>query len=363
MALFPQKKLKLVISDFHMGKGKRLPDGSQNLLEDFQADRQFIDFLDYFSSGPYRKSNIELIINGDFFNFLQVDYRDEFTDFITEGDSLHKLMKIVHGHEDLFNKLGEFSRESNHEVTFILGNHDPGLLWPGVQEALKEILKGSVNFEMGPYTFDQVHIEHGNQYLSDNCYDPEEYFLAEDLPEPIIHLPFGSFLVIHYLNQIKKERPYLDKVYPFGLYLRWALFHDTRFAIKSMFRLVFWFFKFILKRNPAVKIGWRQVMGILGETTVHPKLHREALKLFEKQKNLRIVIFGHTHQHQHMRFAPNQDYFNTGTWNEKISLDVGSLGRLLRLTFVQIDYDKEGYPQGSLKEWKGRTDVIEEVTF
>jgi predicted phosphodiesterase len=92
-------------------------------------------------------------------------------------------------------------------------------------------------------------------------------------------------------------------------------------------------------------------------------LHKEAKRILLTHKDCRIVVFGHTHQHLYMKFAPGKEYFNTGTWNEKISLEVGSLGRTLRLTYVSLEYDKEGTPHGSLKEWKGRSDVVEELVF
>ncbi len=361
--LLSPKRFKIIVSDFHLGKGISLGDGSRNLLEDFTSDRQFVEFLEHYLSGVYKRSEVELIINGDFFNFLQIDYRDQFTDIITEADSLHKLMSILRGHPEIFAKLGEFSRTPHHSVIFILGNHDPGLLWEGVQKVIRTELGGSVFFEMEAYDREGVWVEHGNQYLADNRYDAERYFLTEDLPEPIINLPFGSFLVIHYLNQVKKVRPYIDKVYPFHLLLRWSLIHDTWFTLKSLFRLTLWFFSFIFKPNPARKIGWRQVLGILKETTIHPKLHREAKRLLFSREDLAIVVFGHTHQHAYRYYGPGKEYFNSGTWNERISLDVGSLGRFLRLTFVQIEFDKRGVPHGALKEWKGKTNVVEDLVF
>ena len=363
MPIFPLKKVKLVVSDFHLGKGRRLSDGSQNLLEDFRSDRQFVDFLDYYMKGPYKRCDVELILNGDFFNLLQVDYRDQFTDFITEADSLHKLRSILLGHEALFKKMSEFSRESHHSLIFVLGNHDPGLLWEGVQEALREFLGGDVKFEMKSYRSDGIHVEHGNQYQIDNRYNYDRLFLTKNLPEPIINLPFGSFLCVHYLHEIKKERPYFDKVYPFSLYLRWALFHDTWFALKSTFKLVVWFLKFILTPNPARKLTFMQVIGILGQASIHPKIHNDAKRILFAEEECRIVVFGHTHQHRHIQFKPGKDYFNSGTWNERISLEVGSLGRVLNHTFVQIDFDKAGIPRGALKEWRGHIDVVEDLSF
>ncbi|MCB1214982.1 MAG: metallophosphoesterase [Deltaproteobacteria bacterium] len=363
MALFGQRKIKLVISDFHLGKGARLPDGGRNLLEDFTSEKQLIDFLNYYMSGDYKKAQVELIINGDFFNLLQIDYKESFTTFITQDNSLYKMKKILEGHPYIFAKLSEFSQVHGHKITFILGNHDPGLLWPAVQRQVKEHLKGEVYFEMEVYKKERIHVEHGNQHLADNRYDKENYFLTEGLKEPIINLPFGSFVVIQYLSRLKKYRPYVDKVYPFRLYLRWALIHDTLFALKWTFKLVTWFLAFVFVKNPAHQFSWKHLLQILKETTVHPKLHREARKILEEDPNTNIVVFGHTHQHLHHNYGKGKDYFNSGTWNERISLDVGSLGRSLRLTFVYIEYDKNEIPHGVLMEWKGHTNPVEEVIW
>src|SRR3990167_9501013 len=351
MMFLSKKKIKLVLSDFHLGKGRVLPDGTTNLLEDFYSDKTFIEFLDYYLQGEYKKAEVELIINGDFFNLLQIDYRNRFTDQITESDALHKTMSILKGHPEMFKKLSEFSKAPSHSITFILGNHDPELLWPGVQEALKSYLGREVRFILEYYRFDGVHIEHGNEYRADNRYDRESYFLSEGLPEPIINLPWGSFFVIHFLNEIKKERPYLDKIYPFRNYLRWALVHDTFFAVKSILKLVVYFLWFCVHRSPTHHASFRDKIAILREATVHPKLHKEAKRILLSNQDIRIVIFGHTHQALYRMFAPDKEYFNTGTWTEKISLDVGSLGRVLKHTFVLIEYEEER-ARASLKEWK-----------
>ncbi len=42
-----RERLRLVVSDFHLGAGAVLPDGSANYLEDFFHDAMFAEFLDY----------------------------------------------------------------------------------------------------------------------------------------------------------------------------------------------------------------------------------------------------------------------------------------------------------------------------
>src|SRR4051794_15060514 len=65
-------KIKLVISDFHLSRGKWLKNGRRNPLEDFHQDDRFQEFLDYYSTGIYAATEVELIVNGDFFDPLAV---------------------------------------------------------------------------------------------------------------------------------------------------------------------------------------------------------------------------------------------------------------------------------------------------
>ncbi len=351
---FSLTKYKIVVSDFHLGKGRLNSDGTKNLLEDFDADREFIEFMDYYLSGPYERCYVELVLNGDFFNLLQIDYREQFTDHITESDAIHKTMKILYGHQELFSKMAQFAKTPNHEVIFILGNHDPGLLWEGVRMVLANHLGGKTSFYLEHYLDKGVYIEHGNHYYSDNRYDRKQVYLTKKLPEPILNLPFGSFLIIYYLNEIKKLRPYFDKIYPMRQFYRWAFIHDTYFAFKAILKFIGFFFWFHFKPNPARKLNLWQSFKIIQEAPIHPKLHKEAKRILFSQPDVNIVVFGHTHQHVHMKFAENKEYFNTGTWNERISLDLGSLGREQRYIYVHIEIKDRQNPKGFLREWKGK---------
>ena len=73
-----RKRIKLVISDLHLGKGRLLENGGINSFEEFYYGDKLIEFINFYSTGVYRESDVELIINGDFLNFLQVDFRGHF---------------------------------------------------------------------------------------------------------------------------------------------------------------------------------------------------------------------------------------------------------------------------------------------
>ena len=74
------------------------------------------------------------------------------------------------------------------------------------------------------------------------------------------------------------------------------------------------------------------------------------------------MIFGHTHVYQYRQFAKDKEYFNTGTWTEITSLDIASLGKITKLTYVILEYPEDGSrPRGRLKEWRGYHRIEEDV--
>ena len=101
-------KYKIVISDLHLAAGLFNEYGIQNPHEDFYFDDELVEFINYFSRGEYFDEEVELIINGDFFDFLNVAIDGEFQDVITESVSLQKLQLIIDGHKKVFKALNQF---------------------------------------------------------------------------------------------------------------------------------------------------------------------------------------------------------------------------------------------------------------
>lgn len=103
------KKIKLVISNFHLGKGRFLENGGMNPLEEFYFNEKFVEYINYYSSGIYKDYEVELIINGDFINFFQVDYKGHYLSVLTESVSLELLKTVVRGHKNIFDALASFA--------------------------------------------------------------------------------------------------------------------------------------------------------------------------------------------------------------------------------------------------------------
>ena len=221
-----RKKYKLVISDFHIGSGRLDLDGGINRLESFILDSRFAGFLEYYSKRDFGRSEVELIINGDFLNTLQVDYREEYTTNISEEVALQKVAKIFDGHPELFQALADFAHTPNHSITYLYGNHDPAIMWPAVRDDIEERLDCEISWPGFRYRFDGVWVEHGNQYAPANRFNPNKLFVEYKKGDKVLNLPWGCIWVIDYLNVIKKERSYIDRVQPFGRYLALGVFLD-----------------------------------------------------------------------------------------------------------------------------------------
>lgn len=357
-------KIKLVVSDLHLGLGRTLDGGTINSLEEFYYDEKFVEFLHYYTSGEYKDYEVELILNGDIFNFLQVDYQGHFLTVITESITLDKLKNIVEGHPKFFKALKDFSLKEGNSVTFVVGNHDQGMLWPGVRAYLNELLGSAIRYKNIVYFFDGVHIEHGNMHEAANRIDPRRFFLKKNLAEPILNLPFGSHFFIDFVLKLKEKHPHVDKVRPFSSMIRWGLIHEPMFTLKGMFLLIWYFLKSIFIPDPRRMWPLKRILKVFLESAVFPDLSEAAKKIL-KDDRIHTVIFGHTHVYQYRQFKNDKEYFNTGTWTELTSLDVSSFGRITKLTYVLIEYPEQENerPRGRLKEWRGYHRIEENVVL
>ncbi|GEJ58257.1 metallophosphoesterase [Anaeromyxobacter diazotrophicus] len=355
------RKLKLVISDFHLGKGPYREDGSVNVFEDFRADGKFTEFLDYHRSGDHADDEVELVVNGDFFNLLSVDLDGRLNDAITERVAVEKTEAIIRGHPLVFEALRRFAAAPGHAVVFMMGNHDPGILFAGVREAVSAAVGGKHAYLLDTYDFDGVHIEHGMQHEPMNAFNTQRYFVERG-GELSLNLPLGSRYIIEVLNREKALRPYIDKVAPFRRYFAWALLNDPAVVFKISAKSVDFALRAMLKKIPYVdEVSPTEILQRLVLYTAFPTLEREAKHLLGR-RGFHTVIMGHTHVPLYREYARDRVYINTGTWNAMTSLDMGSLGRTTQLTYAHVEW-VEGRPRARLREWRGLQRPAEDVFF
>jgi len=357
------KRYKIAVSDFHVGPGQLQDNGDVNPLEYFIFDSRFVSFLEHYSTEEYKAADVELIINGDFLNTIQVDDPEEKLTRLTEKLSVAKVRRIFAGHPELFDALQKFAAVPNHRVAYLVGNHDPHIVFPQVQEAINYRLQTEVFFPGFRYEFDGIWIEHGHQYQPANYCDPAHLFSRDEKGDEVLHLPWGSVWIIEYLNEIKKQRPYIDRIQPFSRYLLLAFFFDPLFAFGALGRLLAFFFRLRfshgLWKDPR---EFAETWKMLSDLSIIPPLDREAQNVLARPE-YHTVLFGHNHQAAYRRFGRDRLYVNTGTWNDIIHLDIQNLGRQRRMTYAFIDYPDHLRPRTKLKIWKGTKTAEEDVIF
>lgn len=358
-----KKHIKLVMSDLHLGVGRILDTGQINSLEEFYFDEKFSELLHYHTNGKYADYEVELILNGDIFNFLQVDYHGHFLTVITEPISIEILKRIAKGHPLFIKALKDFAAKPGNSITYVVGNHDQSMLWPGTRAYLNETLNTVVRFKNLVYFFDGVHIEHGHMHEAANRFDPRKFFLKKNLAEPILNLPFGSHFFVEYVLKVKQKYPHVDKIRPFNRMLRWAFFNETGFTFRNFAALILYFLKSIFSNDPRKRFSFSRIVGIVMESAIFPDLTESARRVLQDER-VHTVCFGHSHVYQYRQFAENSEYFNTGTWTDLTSLDIASLGKITKLIYVIFEYSDEGQrPRGRLKEWHGYHRIEEDVAI
>ncbi len=355
------RKLQLVVSDFHLGKGPYREDGSPNVFEDFRNDARFAEFLEYHGEGEWAEAEVELVVNGDFFNLLSVDLDGRLADAITERVAVEKTEASMRGHPQLFDAVRRFLARPRRSVVFIMGNHDPGFLFAGVREAVSRRIGGSHQYVLDSYDVDGVHIEHGMQREPMTAFNPQKYFLERN-GELFVNLPLGSRYLLHVLNHMKAQRPYIDKVAPFSRYYRWALFNDPLGVLNLSARSAHFYVSAALQKIPHLDpVPLPELARRLFEFTAFPTLEREAKHLLARSR-YHTVIMGHTHIPLYREYGRDKVYLNTGTWNAMTSLDMANLGRTEQLTYAHVEWI-DGRPRARLREWRGYRRPAEDVFF
>lgn len=358
----PAKKVKLVISDLHLGRGRILSDGRMNDFEEFYFSEKLVEFIQYYSTGAYRDYDVEIVINGDFLNFLQVDYRGHFTTAITESISLEILKSILQGHEMVFKAMGQFLSQPFRKVTYIIGNHDQPMMFQACRDYLDQYVGQPLQYKNMVYYVDGIHIEHGHMHEVANRLDPRKLFIKQGLLEPILNLPVGSHFFIEFVLKIKEKYPYADKIRPIDNMLRWALFNNPRMVFSIIKGIFKYGYKIAFEPDRHFKWSFWKLLKLALKSAIFPDLSHSAKKILEDEK-VHAVVFGHTHIHEYKQWN-KKEYFNTGTWTELTSLDMASLGRITKLTYVMFEYqDGDIEPHGRLKEWKGFHRIEEDVVI
>ncbi len=348
----------LIISDFHLGPGKN----SQE-FEHFEDDAIFCEFLGHHAQST-EFNQVELIIAGDFFDSVQVKVANTLPDRVYGHHALEKICKIVSGHPEVFQALSKFANARGRSLTFLVGNHDPAILFPEVQTYLRGVLGGQVSFESKEVSRTPLLVKHGNEWDAANRFE-DDAILSIDGNGPFVRFPWGSYLVIDFINRIRNRVPDIDKIKPLGAFVRWASVHRTRDAVLA----ILYFFRFVLKyrfhQNVDQRIPLKKLRRILKGTCYSCDLVQQASEFLTKQKPT-VLVIGHTHRAMLHRISEKHTYVNVGTWNPILVFRNGVFSSSQYRTYALFQSDAIDSEQGSIEllQWiPGKGAASFEPTF
>jgi UDP-2,3-diacylglucosamine pyrophosphatase LpxH len=219
-----------IISDLHIGGQYGKAPGDRGFRINTHV-KELTGFLtEVRERATNRRRRTELVINGDFVDFLAEGGADgtDWRAFIeSEDEAIARLDEIVKRDAGLFESVASLL-EAGVAVTLLPGNHDIELTVPAVRARLREHLRATRTsgfqfvYDGEAYVIGDTLIEHGNRYDGFNVvdYDILRRYRSESsrrLPMSVdatFVAPPGSQLVEQVMNPIKKEYGFIDLLKP-----------------------------------------------------------------------------------------------------------------------------------------------------
>ncbi len=218
----------VVISDLHLADGSRA-------FENWGADQQtvFEALLGAAQDGGALASDtVELIINGDCFDFLLVPPHLGTRDHTDVNLAHAKWVNILAAHGPWFAAVRAFLRVPGHRVTFLIGNHDLELAYPSIRARVRSAIgaaPGMVRFclTQSYQPLPDVLIDHGCQFDAYNAI-PHLWARQPSISTPAdletsdargqavgpLALPWGARYFYRAFIPAKRRLRYLDECIP-----------------------------------------------------------------------------------------------------------------------------------------------------
>jgi UDP-2,3-diacylglucosamine pyrophosphatase LpxH len=203
----------IVISDLHIGGKPKPMLGHANLLVNF------LDQLSHYE--PPTGETVELVINGDFVDFLAIEPHSAWTP--DEAECVAKLKQAFEEFCPVFDAISRCLSKVC-RFTLLLGNHDIESALPRVRRELLSRLGTNPHqclfySDNQAYRFGDLLVEHGNRYDSWNAIDYaglRKVLSQASRLEPLADLTVcpGSEMVERLISPLKEDYPFVELLKP-----------------------------------------------------------------------------------------------------------------------------------------------------
>ncbi len=313
------KEKIFIISDVEMGRS--------DIMDDFTSDGQLADFIVNIQK-ENRGLRLTLVLNGDIFDFLKMAYKSAYPRHITEEISAWKLEEVFKNHPRVFSALKEFLGNRGNCIFFIIGNHDPDLAWPALQNRLRKYLKGSAASVKFDFWFEKngIHAEHGHLYdpfFSIKTSKPLLKFKGRE----ILNMPWGANICFSYLVDLKKNFPREEQIFPKHLIfsINPALKKQTKKLAREIILKDFLVNPIIKFRDPTYRIPYLKIIShflrygteVIDDSVLLPRYLKLMTKKYPGRK---IYAMGHSHLLV-KKILKDKKIFVTDTWRDEYNLE------------------------------------------
>jgi UDP-2,3-diacylglucosamine pyrophosphatase LpxH len=309
-----------VFGDIEMGAG--------NLTDDFISDRVLAKLVLSFAKRPHP---VDLILNGDTFDFLKAPYklhpRATYTRYVTEKVSLAKLTLVHKAHKKVFDALKVFASKKDKHIYFIIGNHDLDLIFKKVQKKIRALLGNPQNIHFPGYSYYKynVYVEHGQQYDIAHSVKLGKTF-THFKRKRILKYPFVSTAVIANMLPLKEEHPFFERLERVDAVP--TLFSLHKIINKKVRQSVIrYFFKSVLYyplryiADPTYTLPAGSFREFVGRIWYRDWDVSDIIPSFKRKKRkFEIAVLGHIH-HKYVEEDRGRVILRPGTWRDEYNLD------------------------------------------
>ncbi|MFC1787784.1 hypothetical protein ACFLZY_01035 [Patescibacteria group bacterium] len=375
--LAEREEVVITVSDL------QLADGPDNPLEDFPYDQHFADFLALLLKTYPRVKVLRLRLLGDTFEPQAVKYKGRYFAPSTERVGVAKIKKIFQGHPVFIKALVYFLSFSHTLVDFLDGNHDLCLIWPKVQELIRDrlsqgdqLIAQRIQFisqtSAGQHDYRDVVYTHGhNAELSTKVHHGQEiitHHRGRKLKEPILNEPIGSYMSMLLVNQLKLRNRVVDRTRRERETWIYSALYRVGWGFQAGYFLIsrFIYARFFAHWHCRKTCHFFKWLWIALKTLGKYRVDRHAYNLLKTLPDrIKALVCAHTHRARQRKFAYGI-YFNTGTWSltyaivyrpgipfwkKVLLLEKPILVPVKRFTFAQVDYYKNGRCRPGLMEF------------
>ena len=330
-----QKEI-IVIGDIEMGTG--------NITDDFISDRALSGLI---LSLKDRKHPVDLVLNGDTFDFLKAPYKltpkPIYTRYVTEEVALAKLRLVFNAHRGVFDALKKFAEAECKEIYFIIGNHDLELAFSAVKKEIKKMLGKHVHFPGLVYRKHRVYVEHGHQYDFATVINPRRLFVDHN-GKKILNNTFISFTIISALIPLKEEHPFLERIKPIPHLLSFyrPVGKKVNRRVASYFVKSMLYYPLRYYADPTYTFPSKFIQEFFSRIGTLDWEIADIVSRFKKRKlrKEKIYVLGHIHD-KYVEETQKRVILRPGSWRDEYYLDEGYLFPR-RKRYVQIIVDDGG---------------------